>query len=263
MRRLVNLLQTRVMPCLLLRNNRLVKTVQFNNPDYIGDPVNAIKIYNEKEVDELIFLDISATTEQRSPPFKMISEISNECFMPVTYGGGIRTLEDMKKIFSLGIEKISINNYSVEKPEFIKMAAEQFGSQSIVVSVDVKKNLFGNYKVWTHSATKNTNLDPVNHAKIMEDLGAGEILLTSVDREGTMKGYDLDLIKLITENISIPLIACGGAGSVQHFADAVKAGASAVASGSMVVYQGKNRGVLINFPLQEEIKRIFDSNNIY
>ena len=252
------MLQTRVMPCLLLKNNRLVKTVQFNNPDYIGDPVNAIKIYNEKEVDELIFLDITATIEQRSPPFKMISEITNECFMPVTYGGGIKKLEDMKKIFNLGIEKIAINTYSVENPNFIKIAGEQFGSQSIVVSIDVKKNLLGKYHVWTHSATKNTGLDPVTHVKTMEDLGAGEILLTSIDHEGTMKGYNLELINLITDNISIPLIACGGAGSVKHFADAVKAGASAVAAGSMVVYQGKNRGVLINFPSHDELAHIFD-----
>lgn len=243
------------MPCLLLKNNRLVKTVQFKNPDYIGDPINAIKIYNEKEVDELIFLDISATLEQRSPPFESIKNITNECFMPVTYGGGISKIEDMRKIFHSGIEKIAINSSSISTPKFIKEAAKEFGNQSIIVSIDVKKDLFGRYGVYAHSGTKKANLDPIQHAINMEQCGAGEILLTSISHEGMMNGYDLELVHRVSESISIPLIAHGGAGSVEHFKQAVEAGASAVAAGSMVVYQGKNKGVLINFPLPDELKQ--------
>lgn len=244
------------MPCLLLKNNRLVKTVQFKNPDYIGDPVNAIKIYNEKEVDELIFLDITATVEHRSPPFENIKNITNECFMPVTYGGGISKIEDMRKVFHSGIEKIAINSCSISNPEFVKLAAKEFGNQSIIVSIDVKKDLFGGFRVYSHSGTKKTNLDPIQHAINMEQCGAGEILLTSINHEGMMNGYDIELIYRVCESINIPLIAHGGAGSVEHFKQAVEAGASAVAAGSMVVYQGKNKGVLINFPSPAELKKI-------
>jgi cyclase len=252
------MLGIRVMPCLLLKNNRLVKTVQFKNPDYIGDPVNAIKIYNEKEVDELIFLDISATLENRSPPFENIINITNECFMPVTYGGGISKIEDMRKIFHSGIEKIAINSYSISNPGFVKSAAKEFGNQSVIVSIDVKKDKFGIYNVFSHSGTKKTNLDPVQHAVNMEQCGAGEILLTSINHEGMMNGYDIELISRVSKSINIPLIAHGGAGSVEHFKQAVKAGASAVAAGSMVVYQGKNKGVLINFPSQAELKKLLN-----
>lgn len=250
------MLAIRVMPCLLLKNNRLVKTVQFKNPAYIGDPVNAIKIYNDKEVDELIFLDITATVENRSPPFENIINITNECFMPVTYGGGIAKIEDMRKIFHSGIEKISLNSFAISNPEFIKSAAKEFGSQSIIVSIDVKKDIFGSYNVYSHSGTKKTNLDPIQHAVNMEQCGAGEILLTSINHEGMMNGYDIELISRVCKSINIPLIAHGGAGSVEHFKQAVEAGASAVASGSMVVYQGKNKGVLINFPSPAELKKI-------
>lgn len=250
------MLGIRVMPCLLINNNRLVKTVRFKNPDYIGDPVNAIKIFNEKEVDELIFLDISATIEKRSPPFQSISDITNECFMPVTYGGGISSIDDMRKIFHSGIEKISINSFAVSNPGFIKSAAKEFGNQSIIVSIDVKKDFFGRNSVYSHSGTKKGNLDPVQHAINMEQCGAGEILLTSIDREGSMTGYDLELIRQVSKSISIPLIAHGGAGSVEHFQQAVDAGASAVAGGSMVVYQRKNKGVLINFPSQAELQHL-------
>ena len=251
------MLGIRVIPCLLLNNNRLVKTVQFKNPEYIGDPVNAIKIYNEKEVDELIFLDITATVEHRAPPFDNINNITNECFMPVTYGGGISKIEDMRKIFHSGIEKISINSFSVKDPEFVTSAAKEFGSQSIIISIDVKKDFFGRYYVYTNSGTQKIPLDPVQHAINMEQRGAGEILLTSIDQEGSMGGYDLVLIRRVSESISIPLIAHGGAGSIEHFRQAVDAGASAVAAGSMVVYQGKNKGILINFPSPDELQHFY------
>ena len=249
------MLKTRVIPCLLLKRAALVKTVKFKNPSYVGDPINAIKIYNEKEVDELIFLDITATIEQRQPPFKILSEIASECFMPVTYGGGIRSLQDAKQIFSLGIEKIAVNSYAVENPSFIAAVSDTFGSQSVVVSIDAKKTLFGGYKVHTHGGRKATSLDPVDFAVQMERTGAGEILLTAIDKDGTMLGYDIDLIRRVTGALSIPVIACGGAGTVKDFTAAVKeGGASGVAAGSMVVYHGRNRAVLINFPTRNELQ---------
>jgi len=250
------MLRVRVMPCLLLRQSKLVKTVRFREPDYIGDPVNAVKIYNDKEVDELIFLDITATVDKKAPPFKMISEIASECFMPYTYGGGIRSLEDMRKIFNLGVEKIAINSHAVENPDFIMQAAKEFGNQSIVASIDVKKKLMGKYEVFTRSGTNPTGLGPVEHARMMEEMGAGEILLTSIDRDGTWEGYDLELIRTVAEAVNVPLIVCGGAGGIEDFRKAVDAGASACATGSMVVYQAKNRGVLINFPKQTELRAV-------
>jgi cyclase len=250
------MLRTRVMPCLLLRNSKLVKTVKFKNPRYVGDPVNAVKIYNDKEVDELIFLDITATVEKRAPPFKTISEIATECFMPYTYGGGIGSIEDMKKVFASGVEKIAINSRAVESPSLVKKAAAEFGNQSVVVSIDAKRNPTGKYEVFTRSGTNPTGVDPVTHARRMEEMGAGEILLTSIDRDGTWDGYDLELIRMVAEAVTVPLIVCGGAGGVQDFRKAVDAGASACAAGSMVVYQAKDRGVLIRFPMQAELRKV-------
>jgi cyclase len=242
---------------LLLKDGALVKTVKFRDPGYIGDPINAIRIYNEKEVDELILLDITATLENRQPPFKELSEIANECFMPVTYGGGIRRLEDIKEIFNLGIEKVALNSYAVENPTFIRQAADKFGTQSIVVSIDVKKKFLGCYEVYTHGGRKGTGLDPVKFASQVEKLGAGEILLTSIDRDGTQEGYDLELIKKVTSTVSVPVIACGGAGKIEDFGAAVKVGgASACAVGSMVVYFGRHRAVLINFPARSELTQV-------
>ncbi len=253
------MLKTRVMPCLLLKDGGLVKTIRFKEPGYVGDPVNAIRIYNEKEVDELIFLDISATPEKREPPLQVIAEIASECFMPVTYGGGIRRLEDMTEIYRLGIEKIAINSFAAEHPEFIQAAADRFGSQSVVVSIDVKKTFWGKYEVRTHGGRKRTGRDPVEYALEMERRGAGEILLTSIDRDGTMAGYDVELIRQVSSAVTIPVIACGGSGSVQNFGHAVReGGAAAVAAGSMVVYHGRNRAVLINFPTRAEIEAVLD-----
>jgi cyclase len=251
------MLMPRVMPCLLLKNGALVKTVKFKDPAYIGDPINAIRIYNEKEVDELIFLDITATLEKREPPYKILSEIASECFMPVTYGGGVRDVETIRKILSLGIEKVAINSYAVENPEFIRAAADKFGSSTIVVSIDVRKKMFGRYEVFIHDGRKSTGLDPLEFASTMETMGAGEILLTAIDRDGTQEGYDLDLIKKVAGAVGVPVVACGGAGKVDDFRMAVKeAGASACAAGSMVVYFGRNRAVLITFPEREKLEEI-------
>jgi cyclase len=253
------MLKTRVMPCLLVSNGRLVKTVRFRNPAYVGDPVNAIKIYNEKEVDELILLDITATAEGRRPDFSFLSEVADECFMPLAYGGGIRDIDDISRIFSLGIEKVAINSYALENPSFIEKAAAVFGSQSILLSMDVKKNLFGKYRVYGRGGCNGTDHEPAAWAARMERMGAGEILLNSIDQDGTMEGYDTTLIRKVTEAVTVPVIACGGAGRIQDFKMAVEeGGASAVATGSMVVYQGKNKGVLINFPSQDDLKNILD-----
>ncbi|MEE9604268.1 MAG: AglZ/HisF2 family acetamidino modification protein [Candidatus Scalindua sp.] len=248
------MLRTRIIPTLLLRDESLVKTVKFNKYGYIGDPVNTVRIFNELEVDELVFLDILASEENRPINFKILQEISNECFMPLSYGGGIRTIEDAKKIFSIGAEKIIINSFAVENPHFISILAESFGNQSIIGSIDVKNNFFGKYEVYTHSGTRKTNLDPVKWAIKLEELGAGELLITSIDREGTWKGYDVALIKKITDSVKIPIIANGGAGNINHIVNVVKdSHASAVALGSMVVYQKQDFGVLINFPDKLEL----------
>jgi cyclase len=249
------MLKTRVIPCLLLKGQGLVKTVKFKYPTYVGDPINAIKIFNEKEADELILLDITATIEDRRPPFELILNIASECFMPLCYGGGIRSLEDIRKIFSIGVEKVAVNTYAVENPQFIQRAADSFGSQSIVAAMDVKKTLVGDYKVCTHSGTKTTDVDPVTHAVQMAAMGCGEIFLNSVDRDGTLSGYDIDLIRKVVEAVSIPVITSGGAGSLADFADAVNnGGASAVAAGSLFVFHGKHRAVLISYPSRRELE---------
>lgn len=251
------MLMPRVMPCLLLKNGGLVKTVKFRDPGYIGDPINAVRIYNEKEVDELVFLDITATIEKRPPPYKVLSEIGSECFMPVTYGGGIRDIETIRQVLSLGIEKVAINSYAVENPQFVHDAAEKFGSSTIVVSIDVRRQLFGRFEVVIYGGRKGTRLDPVDFAIQMQQMGAGEILLTAIDRDGTQEGYDLALISRVTNAVSIPVIACGGAGKIEDFRAAIKdAGASACAAGSMVVYYGRNRAVLITFPERAKLEAI-------
>jgi len=251
------MLNIRIIPGLLLRNQGLVKTVSFKDPKYVGDPINAIKIFNEKEVDELIFFDTTATGDGRRPNFKLIADIAGECFMPFGYGGGIRDLDDIKQLFSIGAEKVVINSYAIENPEFIKNAAIHFGSQSIIVSIDVRRSILGKYTVYAQGGKIATKYDPVEFAKVMAEMGAGEIILTSIDRDGTMAGYDIDLIKKVTSVLNIPVVASGGAGKIQDFIDAIhKGGASAVSAGSMFVFQGKHRAVLISYPSIEEIESI-------
>lgn len=250
----------RIIPCLLLKNRALVKSIKFKNPTYVGDPINTVRIFNEMEVDELIFLDITATREKKPPQFELIHEIASECFMPFTYGGGISSIEDMKRIFSIGAEKISINTFAHKNPYFISKAADLFGSQSIIVSMDVKKNLLEKYSVYTEDGGKNTGIDPVEFSVSMEKSGAGEILLTSMDRDGTFAGYDLGLIKMVSSEVEIPVIACGGAGCIADFRQVEsQGGASAAAVGSLVLFQNKNRSVLINFPSPQELKTAFEA----
>lgn len=251
------MLRTRIIPALLLKDSALVKTIQFKKPGYIGDPINTVRIFNELEVDELCFLDITATNESRKPNIKILSEIADECFMPLSYGGGLNNLEDIKRIFSIGFEKIVVNSSVHANPNLISEVANHFGNQAVVVSIDVKKSFFGKYEVWTHSGTKNSKRDPVEFALEVEKLGAGEILLTSIDQEGTWRGFDLNLVKAVTDKVTIPVIAHGGAGSLSHIGDVVKkSNASAVALGSMVVYQQKDMGVLVNFPDSHKLENV-------
>ncbi len=251
------MLRTRVIPCLQLINESLVKTVKFNNPGYIGDPINTVRIFNELEVDELCFLDIRATVEKRQPNFKILSEIANECFMPLAYGGGIKDAETAKKILSIGFEKIILNTCAIEMPKIISEIANHSGNQSVIGSIDVKKNLFGKYKVYTHDGTKKTEVDPVAYAQKLVELGVGELLVTSMDNDGTWKGFDVEIIKKITTVVNVPVIANGGAGNLHHIQEVVKTGnASAVALGSMVVYQKMGMGVLINFPDKKMIQEV-------
>ena len=251
------MLKVRLIPALLLQNESLVKTVRFKKPGYIGDPINTVRIFNELEVDELIFLDITATNEKRSPNFKLLADIANECFMPLSYGGGIISLEQAKKIFSIGFEKIVLNTASHVSVGLISQIAEVFGNQAVIASIDVKKNIWGKYEVWSHSGRRNTEKNPIEWAHEVEKLGAGEIMLTSIDKEGTWTGFDVNLIFKVTETVSIPVIAHGGAGTIEHIVEAVKKGnSSAVALGSMVVYQQKGLGVLVNFPERNRLEAL-------
>jgi imidazole glycerol-phosphate synthase subunit HisF len=248
----------RVIPCLLLHDRGLVKTVKFRAGRYIGDPLNAVKIFNEKQADELIFLDITASRENRTIDVEMVKKIGDQAFMPFTVGGGIRTLQDIKEIIGAGAEKVAINSHAVRHPFFIQKAAEVFGSSTIVVAMDVKLDFFGRYQVFIDDGTKKIPMDPRLHAQNMESMGAGEILVNSMDRDGTMKGYDVQLIRTIADAVQIPVIACGGAGRLSDLSTAVLDGhASALAAGSLFVYHGQLRAVLINFPAQQELVQIF------
>ncbi len=255
------MLQTRVIPILLLQNKGLVKTVKFKNPKYVGDPLNAIKIFNEKEVDELIFLDIDASKKGIEPDYELIKDFASECFMPVCYGGGITNLEQIKKIFSLGIEKVSINSIAFDNEQFIREAVKMFGSQSIVVTIDIKRSLLGKYHIYDHTRKKTLKILYLEYIKRIEKLGIGEFLINDVDRDGTMQGYDAELFKSIVQYVTIPVIACGGAGALDDFKKIKQeANISAVAAGSFFVFQGKHRAVLITYPKYNELEKLFREN---
>ena len=244
----------RVIPALLIHQGGLVKSVRFGKYKYVGDPINAVKIFNEKEVDELVVLDIDATAEKRGPNLQQIREIAGEAFMPLAYGGGITTIEEIRTLIANGIEKVILNTSAHLNPSLITQAARMLGSQSVVASVDVRKNFFGNYKVYVKNGTMNTGKEPGDYARVMERAGAGEILLNSIDQEGTFKGYDTELIKRVTSQINIPVVALGGAASIKDFRTAIGYGASAVAAGSMFVFQMPHKAVLISYPSQKELK---------
>lgn len=241
------------MPCLLLQNKRLVKTVKFKNPSYIGDPINAVKIYNDKEVDELVLLDISASKNDTIIDFELISDFAAECFMPLAYGGGVKTLEDFQKLYSLGIEKVIVNTLLLDNPGIVKKAAEKFGNQSVVASVDVIKNNKKGYDIYSHSG-RDIDMSFENYITYVINLNVGELLITSVDNEGTWNGYDYELMEYIDKIVNIPIIANGGCGSVNDLNKVLyDIGIQAAAIGSMAVYQKKGMGVLIRFPKRSDI----------
>lgn len=251
------MLKTRIIPSLLIKNGGLVKTVKFKNDKYVGDPINAIKIFNDKEVDELIVLDISATKRQ-SIDYGLLARINKEAFMPMGYGGGIKTLDDISRIIGTGYEKVVLNTSAVEDPNIIEHAARLCGSQSVVVCIDVKKDLFGRYRVYKHSKHKNSNIDVCQWAQEVAKRGAGEIILNNVDKEGTFTGYDNKLISMVSSIVKVPVVAMGGASCIDDFRLAVKdGGASAVAAGSMFVFHGPHRAVLITYPEKEALKKLF------
>ena len=240
----------------LTKNNK--KTVNFKNPKYIGDPINAIKIFNDKEVDELVFLDIMATRQKRTPDISKISQFTSECFMPFAYGGGITTLQQIQRILKVGVEKVILNQSALKNPDFIKEAAKHFGSSTIIVAVDIKKDLWGNYKVYDHVKKKTVGLTPVEYALQMCEAGAGELFINNVDKDGTYTGFDSQILESINKIVSVPVIACGGASGTNDLKEVVtKANVSGVAAGSIFVYQGPHRAVLISYPSQEELQRLF------
>ena len=251
------MLRPRAIPCLLLRKGRLVKTVRFDKPRYVGDPINAVRIFNDMEVDEIVLLDIGATAEGTGVPFELIGEAASECFMPMAYGGGLRSVEDVRRVLALGVEKVVINSAAVSDIQLIRKTADAFGSQSVVASVDVRKRMFAGYRPYCRSGREAIDAPLVGWLRSLEAAGAGEILVTSIERDGTMEGYDVDLVRLVTSSVRVPVIAAGGAGSVEDMGLVVcKGGASAAAIGSLAVYQGKNRAVLINFPTPAQLKAV-------
>lgn len=250
--------RVRVIPCLLLKNESLVKTVKFKEFNYVGDPVNTVRIFNELEVDELSILDICATKEKRPPNFKILEKLANECFMPLSYGGGIRNFEDAKRIFSIGFEKVVLNSIVFEDPKLLTQISDVYGSQAVVVSIDYKKNIFGSNVLYSKAGTQKENVNLLEWVQEAENLGAGEVLLTNIDRDGTWSGYDIKTMLEISSRISLPLVANGGARDIASLVEAIRVGgASAVGVGSMVVYQKKDMGVLINFPDKKKLKEAF------
>lgn len=247
----------RLIPVLLLRNAGLYKTMKFKDARYVGDPINSVRIFNEKEVDEMIFLDIEATNANREPDYKTLKEIATECFMPLCYGGGVREVEQIEQVLKTGVERVAVNTSLVRNPDFVRQAAKSFGSSTIVASIDFRRNFRGRPVVYVCSGRVNTGMGLVEASQRAQDLGVGEVLLNSIDRDGTMTGYDVDAIRKASAALSIPVIACGGGGSLQDFRIVVnEAGASAAAAGAIFVFYGRHRAVLINYPSQQQLESI-------
>ena len=252
------MLRPRIIPSLLIHDKGLVKTVNFKSPKYVGDPINAVRIFNEKEVDELAIFDIDATILDQEPDYALIEKLANQSRMPLCYGGGVKTVEQAQKIFGLGIEKIALSSAVIKNPKLVTEIAERVGSQSVIVVLDVKKKFLGGYEVYTNNGEKATGINPIKFVKELEDLGAGEIIINSIDNDGVMKGYDLNLIDKIAESISLPLTVLGGAGSLTDIEKVIeKHGVIGVAAGSLFVFKGTYKAVLINYPNQTEKNKIF------
>jgi imidazole glycerol-phosphate synthase subunit HisF len=253
------MLRPRITPCLLVHEGGLVKTVGFKNPKYVGDPINAVKIFNEKEADELIVLDIDATAQGREPDYKLIADLATECRMPLCYGGGVRTAAQAKKIIGLGVEKVAISASAIGQPELITQIADEVGRQSVVVVLDVKKRMFGDgYDVWTHNGKKNTKRNALEVAAQAEALGAGEIVFNSIDRDGQMKGYDLELARQLRQTVGVPITILGGAGKLSDISQLIEVcGVIGAAAGSFFVFKGVYRAVLISYPSSLQKDELF------
>jgi cyclase len=250
----------RIIPVLLLKENYLYKGLKFRDHKYIGDPVNAVKIFNDKEVDELILLDITASVENKEPNLGILKDIASECFMPLGYGGGVKSVEMIREVLNIGLEKVIINTQAIRNPSLISSAVNYFGSSTIVGSIDAKKNILGKYNVYINSGQEKTRWHPVAWAKELERLGVGEIIINSIDQDGSRKGYDLDLVKTVASSVLVPVIASGGSSNLLHMAEACnKFGASAAAGGAQFVFHGKFNAVLITYPTQYEIEQAFCS----
>jgi cyclase len=240
-----------------LRRGGLVKTRRFKDAKYVGDPINAIRIFNEKEVDELMVLDIVASKEGMEPDYRMIGQFAGECFMPLCYGGGIRTLDQAKRVFDLGVEKVCLQSAVIDSPSIITEISGVFGSQSVVISIDIKRDWFHRPRLYESRSGRTLGRDWRGFLRAAVDAGAGEAVLNAVDRDGVMSGYDLELVRQAAETVSVPLIALGGAGTFDHLRQAVNSGASAVAAGAMFVFQGPHRAVLISYPPYAELEKLF------
>jgi cyclase len=237
----------RIIPFLLAADGGLVKTMRFSDRRYIGDAINAVRIFNEKEVDELVLLDIDAARDGTAPQYQFIEEVLSEAFMPVGYGGGVRSMDQIERLFKIGVEKVVLNSVLAESPQFLSEASRAFGSQSIVASLDVKRDMLGRYKGFVRGGTVRHKADPLDLLKQWEQLGAGEVVVNSIDRDGTRKGLDLDFLAKASAAVQVPLVAVGGAGHVGHLVEALGAGASAVGAGSMFVFHGVHQAVLISY----------------
>lgn len=243
----------RIIPVLLLKNLALVKSIKFKSDKYIGDPINAVRIFNDLKADELVFLDIEASKNNRLVSLDFVKNVGEEASMPFAVGGGIKSLKDIRAVIKAGAEKVVINTFAGQNPDFIKDASETFGSTTVVVCIDVKKKLFNDERTWILSGSRSTAFTPLAFAQLMEKNGAGELIIQSIDKDGTMEGYDIALIRSISTSVNIPVVALGGAGKKEDLIDAYRNGANGVAAGSLFVYQGKKRGVLINYVGKNEI----------
>ncbi|MGN5955375.1 AglZ/HisF2 family acetamidino modification protein [Sphingobacterium lactis] len=252
------MLRPRIIPSLLIQDNGLVKTVNFKNPKYVGDPINAVKIFNEKSVDELAIFDIDATVKGHEPNYSLIERIANQSRMPLCYGGGVKTVEQAQRIFGLGIEKIALSSAVLQNPKLITAIADRVGAQSVIVVLDVKKKMFGGYEVYTHNGKKGTGINPFQFIQEAQELGAGEIIINSIDQDGVMKGYDFGLIDKAREQTSLPMTVLGGAGSLEDIKKVIdKHKIIGVAAGSLFVFKGVYKAVLINYPTKEEKEKLF------
>ncbi|TKC05275.1 AglZ/HisF2 family acetamidino modification protein [Pedobacter frigoris] len=255
------MLRPRIIPCLLVHDKGLVKTVRFKDPKYVGDPINAVRIFNEKQVDELTVLDIDASVQNREPDYRMIENLAAECRMPLCYGGGVKTPEQAQRIFSLGVEKIAISSAAVEDPLLVTRIAERVGNQSVVVVIDVKKKMLGGYEVYINNGKKSTGKNPFELAKQVQKYGVGEIVINFIDNDGVMKGYDLSLAEKMRDSVTVPLTMLGGAGSLDDIGKLIsKFGIIGASAGSLFVFKGVYKAVLINYPNQNEKTQLILNN---